>query len=685
MSRVLLHPGLWRLRSGRQSTVFVIMHEEGSRAQQQPQDAIFEETIQKTTDAAFRLDPRDLQKSTVVTDIVHDLNVRNDTLKIADEHPEVFQYLETKSKADSLQSTDPKLSEFVDSIKKRDEEQTKKRMIAATFQPFVRGKQPGHLLPHTSSQQDMDHNQWPEAFIARSHLLTQVGAVPRMQADTFNGMTADPGRQIELSSRNRIVARVNARNVEQKGTGGESARTENSHVDYLGFCWINTFYQVTVLPFGLASAPHIFTKILRTFVERWRSLSLGVALYLDDGIIFKPSRESCFNTTSVVRLDLERFGASQKGNASSHLAKSQTNVRRTFLNLCYVVQDLLYKRDLDGQISVKLERLQEKLQPRNRRRCLSAQGGENLTTKLTDKNLTLPSAVPCFKYLLYVDASSHSVGAILKDAGELTIASSFRELPITLRNKSSTARELFAMKFGLEAFSKELSGPTRWLTESQAFHPFFEKGSLSVKLHKLGEDIWDIESKQKLRLNVKWIPRGLNQEADEASRLIDYDDWRINNRTFESLAYGDIQKQIYSRMIANDRTKCVTFCSSQHCPGTSGIDAFTVQEAWNSGLLWLVPPVSLIARVLRWCSFFKSVAILGCPLWTSQSYFPILKDNGRNWAYFVKDGILFPIGSKIFDESGQPGAFGSQFSKSPFVFLLVDFRNKPLLRKLLHF
>ncbi|VDP16922.1 unnamed protein product [Heligmosomoides polygyrus] len=158
------------------------MHEEGSSLQQQPPDAIFEETIQETTGVAFHLDPRDLQIivdairpgpptqpsasptpvfkregyakqydfnmslirkliplqsleeiNAVVTDILHDLNVRNETLKIADEHPEVFRYLETESKAESLRSTDPKLSEFMDSIKKRDEEQTRKRKIRSNF------------------------------------------------------------------------------------------------------------------------------------------------------------------------------------------------------------------------------------------------------------------------------------------------------------------------------------------------------------------------------------------------------------------------------------------------------------------------------------------------------------------------------------------------------------------------
>ncbi|VDO24684.1 unnamed protein product [Heligmosomoides polygyrus] len=166
MSRGMTAPSR-SLASEERSTVYCICHHARRRSssQQQPPDAIFEETIQETTDAAFRLDPRDLQIivdairpepttqpsasptpvfkregyakqydfnmslirkliplqsfeeiNAVVTNIVHDLNVRNETLKIADEHPEVFQYLETKSKADSLRSTDPKLSEFMDSI-----------------------------------------------------------------------------------------------------------------------------------------------------------------------------------------------------------------------------------------------------------------------------------------------------------------------------------------------------------------------------------------------------------------------------------------------------------------------------------------------------------------------------------------------------------------------------------------
>ena len=45
---------------------------------------------------------------------------------------------------------------------------------------------------------------------------------------------------------------------------------------YLGFSWTNAisnqtkFYMFTVLPFGLSSAPHIFTKTLKPLENHWR-------------------------------------------------------------------------------------------------------------------------------------------------------------------------------------------------------------------------------------------------------------------------------------------------------------------------------------------------------------------------------------------------------------------------------
>jgi hypothetical protein len=48
---------------------------------------------------------------------------------------------------------------------------------------------------------------------------------------------------------------------------------------YLGFSWNNKFYCFSVLAFGLASAPYLFTKCLRPIVKYWREHGIDIVLY----------------------------------------------------------------------------------------------------------------------------------------------------------------------------------------------------------------------------------------------------------------------------------------------------------------------------------------------------------------------------------------------------------------------
>ena len=41
-------------------------------------------------------------------------------------------------------------------------------------------------------------------------------------------------------------------------------------------------YVFTVLPFGLSSAPHVFTKILKLLEKHWRYQGICLAVFLDD-------------------------------------------------------------------------------------------------------------------------------------------------------------------------------------------------------------------------------------------------------------------------------------------------------------------------------------------------------------------------------------------------------------------
>ena len=59
-------------------------------------------------------------------------------------------------------------------------------------------------------------------------------------------------------------------------TGYHHIELATDHQCYLGFSWVDPvskrqqFYLFKVLPFGLSSAPHIFTKVLKPLEKHWR-------------------------------------------------------------------------------------------------------------------------------------------------------------------------------------------------------------------------------------------------------------------------------------------------------------------------------------------------------------------------------------------------------------------------------
>lgn len=77
---------------------------------------------------------------------------------------------------------------------------------------------------------------------------------------------------------------------------------------FLGFQWKDNYYCFTVLPFGLSTAPYIFTKCLRAMVKNWRSNNIKIVLYLDDGIAMSESFEECQRISSFIKSSLDKAG-----------------------------------------------------------------------------------------------------------------------------------------------------------------------------------------------------------------------------------------------------------------------------------------------------------------------------------------------------------------------------------------
>ena len=64
----------------------------------------------------------------------------------------------------------------------------------------------------------------------------------------------------------------------------------------------------TVLPFGLSSAPQIFTKTLKPLEKHWRPQGICVAIFLDDGWGIEKDRQVCSTVAAAVKADLDKAG-----------------------------------------------------------------------------------------------------------------------------------------------------------------------------------------------------------------------------------------------------------------------------------------------------------------------------------------------------------------------------------------
>ena len=85
------------------------------------------------------------------------------------------------------------------------------------------------------------------------------------------------------------------------------------HRKYLAFSWdfgdgVVKYFQFTVLPFGLSSAPYLFTKLLKPILTSWRCKGIPMAIFLDDGLGGGSNSSKAKINSLTARADLTRYG-----------------------------------------------------------------------------------------------------------------------------------------------------------------------------------------------------------------------------------------------------------------------------------------------------------------------------------------------------------------------------------------
>ena len=97
-------------------------------------------------------------------------------------------------------------------------------------------------------------------------------------------------------------------------SGYHHIEIHSDHLRFLGLAWkfpgeaSIRYFVFTVLPFGLSSAPYIFTKCLKPLEKYWRFNGVNIALFLDDGWLIHSDRGTCAVLANNIWSDLRKSG-----------------------------------------------------------------------------------------------------------------------------------------------------------------------------------------------------------------------------------------------------------------------------------------------------------------------------------------------------------------------------------------
>uniref|UniRef100_A0A914WQE1 RNase H type-1 domain-containing protein n=1 Tax=Plectus sambesii TaxID=2011161 RepID=A0A914WQE1_9BILA len=200
------------------------------------------------------------------------------------------------------------------------------------------------------------------------------------------------------------------------------------------------------------------------------------------------------------------------------------------------------------------------------------------------------------KCLIAADASATAAGAIYYDCeGQRHVAlTSFDPVEAA---QSSTYRELKTILFALQSFSPMLRDRRIVVqTDNKSTVLIINKGSGRPILQTIAEQICDFGVKRACHITPVWVPREQNAEADEASRIVDYDDWGVKSSFFR-LCDQKWGPHSIDRFADHRNRKVPWFNSKFYVPGSEAVDLLACH--WGGEMNWLCPPLSLIVCMIQ--------------------------------------------------------------------------------------
>ena len=428
----------------------------------------------------------------------------------------------------------------------------------------------------------------------------------------------------------------------------------------------------------------MFTKVVKQLVTHWRKKGIQIVVYLDDGFGIAENSEVGKLHSDIVKADLIASGF-------------VPNREKSIWSPCSTVKWLGFVWDLQECVlhipEAKVIDLQELIgillanSNKVRIRSLAKVCGKvisltpaigNVTQIMTralfsvinerddwdqfininfysdlsfelvfwKNNVNLLIPVPLLakksEYSIFCDASDIGAAGFIQNSTHIM----YKSWTIPEKVKSSTWREIKAIEICLRSFCNLIYNSTvTFYTDNQNAVSVIEKGSKVLELQNLAFFIYNFCIANCISIHVKWVPRDQNEQADLLSRIVDVDDWRISTEFFDFMnnLWGPHTIDRFANM---DNRKIDRYNSLYWNPGSENIDSFTCN--WRGDNNWLVPPVSMVSKVINHLVNCKAIGTLVVPKWPSSPFWPLLFDDDLIYKPYVRDVLEFHETNRIF-------------------------------------
>ena len=442
------------------------------------------------------------------------------------------------------------------------------------------------------------------------------------------------------------------------------------------------FYEYTVLPFGLAPAAAIMTRLVKPILAYLASLGIRASIYLDDlkvnaqtkalawehyqitknvfrqaGFVISAEKSDEFSDISQRKLYLGFIMDSVSMTASASSEKLSSVItfvrdkmsfsRISVKDMAKVAGRLAALRPALGHFVLLVTRsayaaIEQHVE------CFGWSGFLHLTDDiLRELSLFIDHAPALNGFPLLQEFRQRAIQDLLSsavivagDASASGVCAYSLQAPSrfffqdTLSPDeialSSGHRELLTLKKALFADCVPSSSSVVWFTDSANLVAFWEKGSPKPAIQLDIIECLLFCKEKSISLTVLHLSREdpRIQAADVGSRSFDKDDWGIDVASFSVLQSRFLPIGFTLDPFASpSNARCDRFFSRYAYPGSLATDAFSV--SWSDECIFVCPPIGkLIAAWKKISSSSNVKGVIVFPVWRSAIFWPVFFPDG---------------------------------------------------------